>query len=232
MKIAIIGAMQEEVALLKSQLANPQPQDLFDFDLVSGDYGKHQVLLIQSGIGKVASSVACALIIQKFAPDLVINTGSAGGFDPDLNVGDVVIADALVHHDVDVTHFGYALGQVPSMPAQYVTQAEISQLAFNAANDLPDIKVKTGLICSGDSFIGSDEQALLIKEKFPAMKAVEMEGAAIAQCCHMLNTPIVVIRSLSDIAGKTSTVSFEQYLEKAAKNSATLVMKMLEKIEA
>ena len=91
-------------------------------------------------------------------------------------------------------------------------------------------KVKSGLICSGDSFIGCDERAMQIKQMFNDMKAVEMEAAAIAQVCHVMKVPCTVIRSLSDIAGKESTVSFEQYLVKASKNSANLVMKMINKI--
>jgi adenosylhomocysteine nucleosidase len=186
------------------------------------------VSLVQCGIGKVASAAATALLIQAFAPDAVINTGSAGGFDPDLDIGDLVIASKLLHHDVDVTHFGYQLGQVPKMPLYFESDPKLISYAENAISSLNNVKVKTGLVCSGDSFVGSDEAADKIKANFSDMKAVEMEGAAIGQVCHLMNTPFVVIRSLSDIAGKTSTMSFEAYLEVAAKNSASLVLNMIE----
>ncbi|WP_371194900.1 5'-methylthioadenosine/adenosylhomocysteine nucleosidase [Glaciecola sp. SC05] len=230
MKIAIIGAMEEEITLLQEQLADCKTVSVSHLDVFVGKLNAHEIFLAQSGIGKVASALAAALLIHQFAPDLVINTGSAGGFDPDLNIGDIVIADSLMYHDVDVSHFGYERGQVPSMPRHYVSDSTASGLAYEAAQELNNIQVKTGLICSGDSFIGSDEAAAEIRKAFPSMKAVEMEGASIAQTCHMMDTPCVVIRSLSDIAGKTSTVSFETYLEKAAKHSAMLVLGMIKRL--
>jgi adenosylhomocysteine nucleosidase len=230
MKIAIIGAMEEEITLLQEKLTNSETLNISHLEVFKGEINKHEILLVQSGIGKVASALAASILIHEFGPDLVINTGSAGGFDPQLNIGDIVIADALMYHDVDVSHFGYERGQVPAMPKQYVADSHASGIAFEAAQDLENIQVKTGLICSGDSFIGSDEAAADIRAAFPAMKAVEMEGASIAQSCYMMNTPCVVIRSLSDIAGKTSTVSFESYLEKAAKHSALLVLGMLDRL--
>jgi adenosylhomocysteine nucleosidase len=224
MKIVIIGAMEQEITLLRAQIKHCEAQDIAHLTVFTGTIGENWVCLVQCGIGKVASSAATAILIQAFTPDAVINTGSAGGFDPDLNIGDVVIATQLLHHDVDVTHFGYVLGQVPQMPEYYESDTNLVKLAQNAIEDMPDIKVKTGLVCSGDSFIGSDIAANKIKMNFPNMAAVEMEGAAIAQVCHLMSTAFVVIRSLSDIAGKTSTVSFEAYLETAAKNSARLVL--------
>jgi adenosylhomocysteine nucleosidase len=224
MKIVIIGAMEQEITLLKAQINHCETQQVAYLSVFTGSIGDNSVYLVQCGIGKVASAAAAALLIHAFEPDAVINTGSAGGFDPKLNIGDVVIATSLLYHDVDVTHFGYALGQVPRMPAFYESNSHLVNLAQNALAMLPNIQVKTGLVCSGDSFVGSDEAAGSIKTNFPTMAAVEMEGAAIAQVCHLMQTPFVVIRSLSDIAGKTSTVSFDEYLETAATNSATLVL--------
>jgi adenosylhomocysteine nucleosidase len=101
------------------------------------------------------------------------------------------------------------------------------QAAASAASEIDTLQSTTGLICTGDAFIGSDEAVAELRTNFPEMKAVEMEGAAIGQTCHMLGTPFLVIRSLSDIAGKTSSVSFKEYLETAAKHSAQLVMAMI-----
>lgn len=227
MKIVIIGAMEEEITLLQANIESLQTTKLSHLSVFTGKINGHDIVLVQCGIGKVASAAATALLIQAYAPDAVINTGSAGGFDPDLNIGDIVIATKLLHHDVDVTHFGYELGQVPQMPHYYESDAKLVKVAQNAIANLRNVNVKSGLVCSGDSFIGSDEAANHIKTTFADMKAVEMEGAAIAQVCHLMHTPFVVIRSLSDIAGKTSTVSFEAYLEIAAKNSASLVIDMI-----
>ncbi len=230
MNIVIIGAMEEEITLLKAQIEHLQTNKVAHLDVFCGSIGEHAVQLVQCGIGKVASAAATALLIQAFTPDAVINTGSAGGFDPDLNIGDIVIASQLLHHDVNVTHFGYELGQVPQMPHYYESDAALINAAEQAIATLPNIMVKKGLVCSGDSFIGSDEAAKQIKDTFNNMAAVEMEGAAIGQVCYLMNTPFVVIRSLSDIAGKTSTMSFDAYLSVAAKNSANLVLNMLQRL--
>ena len=224
MKIVIIGAMEQEITLLKAQINNIETQNIAHLTVYTGTIAENWICLVQCGIGKVASAAATSLLIQAFSPDAVINTGSAGGFDPSLSIGDVVIATQMLHHDVDVTHFGYALGQVPQMPEYYESDPTLIALAQTAAARLANIKVQMGLVCSGDSFVGSDEAANKIKTNFPTMAAVEMEGAAIGQVCHLMKVPFVVIRSLSDIAGKTSTVSFEEYLDTAAKNSATLVL--------
>jgi adenosylhomocysteine nucleosidase len=224
MKIVIIGAMEQEIVLLKAQIENCETKKIAHLTVFCGYIGNNTVSLVQCGIGKVAAAAATTLLIQSFSPDAVINTGSAGGFDPELDIGDVVIASQLLHHDVDVSHFGYELGQVPQMPTYYESDKTLVVMAQKAIVNLGGLKVKTGLVCSGDSFIGSDEAASKIKTNFPTMAAVEMEGAAIAQVCHLMNIPFVVIRSLSDIAGKTSSVSFETYLETAAKNSASLVL--------
>lgn len=227
MKIVIIGAMEQEITLLKAKISQCETSKLAHLTVFTGTINENWVCLVQCGIGKVASAAATAILIQAYSPDVVINTGSAGGFDPDLNIGDVVIATELLHHDVDITHFGYELGQVPQMPVCYKSDEKLVTIAKGVISTISDISVKTGLVCSGDSFIGSDEAANKIKLNFPNMAAVEMEGAAIAQVCHLMDVPFIVIRSLSDIAGKTSTVSFESYLETAAKNSAELVLNIV-----
>lgn len=227
MKIAIIGAMEEEIALIKARMTNLDTNQVKHLSIYTGSINDKQVVLVQCGIGKVASAAATAIIIQKYAPDAVINTGSAGGFDPELDIGDIVIATQLLHHDVDLTNFGYDLGQVARMPLYYESAPDLVTAASQAVSSLSDIKVKTGLICSGDSFVCTDEAVAYITTNFPTMAAVEMEGAAIGQVCHMMDVPFVVIRSLSDIAGKTSTMSFDAYLEIAAKNSAKLVLDMV-----
>lgn len=230
MNILIIGAMEEEISLLKEKMLNLRSESVTYLTVYRGSIGDHEVSLVQCGIGKVASAAATAILIQAFSPHYVINTGSAGGFDPELDIGDVVIATELLHHDVNVTHFGYDLGQVPQMPLYYKSDNHLVQLALDAIGQLTDVKVKSGLVCSGDSFVGSDEAAQQIRDDFVSMKAVEMEGAAIGQVCYLMNTPFVVIRSLSDIAGKTSSMSFDAYLAVAAKNSAEMTLLMLKNL--
>lgn len=224
MKIAILGAMDEEVSLLKASLVNCQTHTIAHLTCYIGTLFDQQVLLVKCGIGKVAASVASSLIIREFTPDYVINTGSAGGLDRALNIGDLVIGETAIHNDVDLTHFGYRFGQCAGMPEQYPCSPKLIAAAKEAATEITSIQHKVGQICSGDSFIGSDELAAQLKQQFPEALATEMESAAIGQTCHLLETPFIVIRSLSDIAGKTSSVSFAEYLVQAAKHSAKLVM--------
>ena len=227
MKIAIMGAMDQEVALLKETLNNVTRTQYAHLDFYDGTLHGVEVTVVKCGIGKVAASLATTLMIDRFAPDFVVNTGSAGGFDTSLSIGDVVIGTHVMHHDVDVTHFGYELGQVYGMPSRYECDPRLIAAAEHAAKDVLHINCKKGLICTGDSFIGCDEAAARLRNLVPDMAAVEMEGAAIGQTAYMMDTPFLVIRSLSDIAGKSSKMSFSQYLDQAAKNSASLVMDMI-----
>ncbi|MFC4655051.1 MULTISPECIES: 5'-methylthioadenosine/S-adenosylhomocysteine nucleosidase [Rheinheimera] len=230
-KVGIIGAMEQEIALLKAQIQDLQTTKIADYEFYSGSLNGTAVVLVQSGIGKVAAAVATTLLIHQFQPDAVINTGSAGGFDPELNVGDVVIASEVRHHDVDVTAFGYELGQVPRMPAAFTAHPQLIAAAEQSIQQLGFCKTKKGLVTTGDVFMCQPERIAKTRAEFPAMLAVEMEGAAIAQVCHQLHTPFVVIRSLSDIAGKESPSSFEAYLEIASKNSSAMVIELLKNLK-
>lgn len=228
MNIAILGAMDEEISLIRSSLQNLSEQQLGPLTLYTGQLGQANIALVKCGIGKVAATLSTALVINQCHPDYVINTGSAGGFSAERVIGDIVIASELRHHDVDLTFFGYEPGQCAGMPASYPCDPLMIKLAEQAVSELAGVGYEVGLICTGDSFIGSDEGAAKIRSTFPQTSAVEMEGVAIAQTCYLMKTPCLVIRSLSDIAGKTSTVSFQTYLQTAAKNSAELVMKTID----
>lgn len=225
--IGIIGAMEQEIAILKQQMTEVRLHEDAGYQFYHGSLNGTNIVLVQSGIGKVASAVATTLMISHFKPDCIINTGSAGGFDPELNVGDVVISSEVRHHDADVTAFGYEIGQLPQMPAAFIPHPALVAAAEQSIGLLGFCKTKKGLITTGDSFICDPERIARMRAQFPTMLAVEMEGAAIAQTCHMLHTPFVVIRSLSDIAGKESPQSFDAYLEVASKNSSAMVLEML-----
>lgn len=219
--------MDEEVALLKQSLSEVEVSEYAHLKFYSGKLHGVEVVVVKCGIGKVAAAVATTVMIDKFAPDFVVNTGSAGGFDSDLAIGDLVIATGVQHHDVDLTHFGYERGQCAGMPAVFHCDERLIVAAEHAAKDVVHVTSKRGLVCTGDAFIGCDDAAGRLDRDFPSIGAVEMEGAAIGQTCHMLDIPFVVIRSLSDIAGQESKVSFKSYIEQAAKHSAELVMGMI-----
>jgi adenosylhomocysteine nucleosidase len=225
--IGLIGAMDEEVAVIKAWMTDVREQSIAGCDFFIGSFEGKEVVLLKSGIGKVNAAVSTTLLLSQFQPEYVINIGSAGGFDPDLQVGDVVISDQVVHHDVDVTAFGYVMGQVPNMPATYAANNDLVNLAKKALQAVTKVQAKVGLIGTGDSFMNDPVRVEAVRAIFPALVAVEMEAAAVAQVCFKFGTPFVVVRSLSDIAGKESPQSFEEYLKVAAENSSLMIQQML-----
>ncbi|RSK27955.1 5'-methylthioadenosine/S-adenosylhomocysteine nucleosidase [Bacillus sp. HMF5848] len=227
MKVAIIGAMEEEVIILRDKLINPTNTTIANCEFVEGTLQGMAVVLLKSGIGKVNAAMSTSILLERFKPDVVINTGSAGGFLPSLQVGDVVISTEIRHHDVDVTAFNYEYGQVPGLPAAFTADSKLIAVAEKAAQKVSEIKVVKGLIVTGDSFMNDPERVEFVRTKFTDLCAAEMEAAAIAQVCHQFDVPFVVIRSLSDIAGKESNISFEQFLHTAALHSSQLIESML-----
>ena len=227
MKAGIIGAMEPEVAILKEKLVNCETSTYAGYTFYEGQLDNSDVVIVQSGIGKVAAALATAVLIDKFQPDYVVNTGSAGGFDAQLKVGDVVVSSEVRYHDVDVTAFGYEIGQLPANPAAYIPDETLVAAAKEGIEQLDGIRSMVGLITTGDTFMTKADDIAKARANFPTMAAVEMEGAAIAHTCHQFNIPFVVIRSLSDIAGKESPTSFDEYLETASINSSQLVINML-----
>ncbi|MGG5254958.1 5'-methylthioadenosine/S-adenosylhomocysteine nucleosidase [Neobacillus sp. SM06] len=227
MKIAIIGAMEEEVALLRENINDKTEDTVAGCEFTFGKMHSANVILLKSGIGKVNAAMSTTILLEKYKPDCIINTGSAGGFHPMLNVGDAVISTEVRHHDVDVTAFGYEYGQVPQLPPAFTADEKLVAAAVEAAKEIEEIQIVKGAIATGDSFMSDPEKVAFVREKFADLQAVEMEAAAIAQVAYQFAVPFVIIRSLSDIAGKESNVSFDQFLDQAARNSAELVMKMV-----
>ena len=227
MKAGIIGAMEPEVAILKAKLNNCETSTYAGYTFYQGQLDDNDVVIVQSGIGKVAAALATAILIDKFQPDYIVNTGSAGGFEPSLKVGDIVVSSEVRYHDVDLTVFGYEIGQLPANPAAYIPHKTLVSAAQVGINDLQNIQTMMGLITTGDTFMTKEDDIAKARANFPTMAAVEMEGAAIAHTCHQFNVPFVIIRSLSDIAGKESATSFDEYLETASINSSQLVINML-----
>ncbi len=227
MKAGIIGAMEPEVAILKSKLSNCETITHAGYSFYQGQIDNNDVVIVQSGIGKVSAALATAILIDKFHPDYVVNTGSAGGFEPSLNVGDIVVSSEVRYHDVDVTAFGYEIGQLPANPAAYIPHSTLVNAAQTSINELKNIKAMLGLITTGDTFMTKEADIAKACANFPTMVAVEMEGAAIAHTCYQFKVPFVIVRSLSDIVGIESPTSFDKYLETASINSSQLVINIL-----
>jgi len=229
-KLGIITAMDEEMILLRKHLTNEKCTSIAGFDYYEGEIESVRVVLLRCGIGKVSSAVGCSLLINNFAPEAVINSGSAGGMNSKLNVLDLVVSSHLVHHDADATAFGYDMGQVPGMPLEFKADEHLISVATESIAELDHITSHIGLIASGDSFISCPERTASIKDNFPEIMAVEMEGAAIAQACFLMKTPFVVVRAISDIPGKESNYKdFKDFVVDAGEVSAQMVINIVKK---
>ncbi|HKM95425.1 MAG TPA: 5'-methylthioadenosine/S-adenosylhomocysteine nucleosidase [Buttiauxella sp.] len=229
MKVGIIGAMEEEVTLLRDKIENRQTLTLAGCEIYTGTLGGVEVALLKSGIGKVAAAMGATLLLEHCKPDVVINTGSAGGLAPTLKVGDIVVSDEVRYHDADVTVFGYEFGQLPGCPAGFAADAKLIAAAEECITEL-NLHAVRGLVVSGDAFINGSVALAKIRHNFPQAVAVEMEATAVAHVCHNFGTPFVVVRAISDVADQQSHLSFDEFLAVAAKQSTLMVEKLVQKL--
>lgn len=225
-KVGIIGAMEQEVALLRAQIEHCKTLQHAGCEIYTGRLNGIDVALLKSGIGKVAAAIGTTLLLEHCHPDIIINTGSAGGLAPTLNVGDIVVSDQVRYHDVDVTAFNYKPGQMAGCPEAFIADPNLVSLAETCIQKF-GLNAVRGLICSGDAFINGAEPLLRIRSTFPDVAAVEMEAAAIAHTCHQFGVPFVVVRAISDVADKDSHVSFDEFLPVAAKQSSLMISEIL-----
>lgn len=225
--IGIIGAMDEEIALLKERMEISAEEIRANCLFIIGELEGQSVVLMKSGIGKVNAALATTILHERYQPEMVINTGSAGGYAKDLDVGDIVIGTEVVYHDVDVTAFNYAYGQVPRLPKTYHADPQLVSQVERVIQSFNEVESRQGLIGTGDSFMQDSERVSFVRRMFPDLIAVEMEATAIAQVCYQYETPFVIIRALSDIAGKESSVSFDSFLTQAAKHAAELIIEVV-----
>lgn len=227
MKFGIIAAMPEELKILVEHLQDAQEIKVLEKTYHQGRLGQHEVVLVQSGIGKVMSAMSVAILSERFAVDVIVNTGSAGAVADGIAIGDVVVATHLAYHDVDVTAFGYAFGQMAGQELYYpADQVLLEQLTGVLAEQ--EITSHLGLIVTGDSFIAGQDKIASIKEHFPEVLAVEMEGAAIAQAAVNTGKPFLVIRAMSDTAQGDANITFDEFIIQAGERSAQTLIAFLE----
>ena len=226
MKIGIIAAMPEELKILVENLENAEKHLRLGHVYHTGSIGRHEVVLVESGIGKVMSAMSVAVLVNEFKVTAVINTGSAGAVAEGLQIGDIVVADRLVYHDVDVTAFGYEYGQMARQPLYF----EASRYLVSEMKKILEKTHRVGLIATGDSFIAGQDKIDRIKGHFPDVLAVEMEGAAVAQATHSIGLPFMVIRAMSDTASHDANISFDEFIHEAGKRSADTLIQFLKEL--
>lgn len=230
--IGIIGAMDEEVAMLKEKLTEVQVETKAAMDFYKGKLEGKDVVVVRSGIGKVNAAMCAQILADVYHADHVINTGIAGSLKAEINIGDIVLSTDVLHHDMDATGFGYDLGQIPQMNVFSFEADErmrtIAKEVCEAVN--PEIQVFEGRIVSGDQFISSREVKDRIKSNFDGY-CTEMEGAAIAQTAYLNRIPFVIIRAISDKADDSATMDYPTFEKQAVEHSVRLTRGFLKRIQ-
>jgi len=228
MKIAIMGAMPEEIEPLIDTLDNVTTTLYADNRYYEGTYRGQEVVVAYSKIGKVFAALTATMLIEKFKCDSLLFSGVAGAIDPELQIGDLVIADGLCQHDLDITAFGHPFGYVPEGDVCIPTDVKLRNIAKKVA-ETKGIALKEGVIATGDQFVANPERKDWIGETFKA-HALEMEGASVAVVCHALNVPFFILRAISDSADMDAGFDFDTFLETSAKISADFILSMVEEI--
>jgi len=227
--IGIIGAMDEEVSQLVDAM---EEKEIFEKAGMTFNKGKlcgKECVIVRSGIGKVNAAVCTQILVDKYDVSAVINTGIAGSLNADIDIADVVLSEDVVHHDFDVTGFGYPLGQIPRMKTLgFEGDKKLIETAKKACNEaVPDIHVFTGRIVSGDQFISDKETKERIVKNFGGM-CTEMEGAAIAQAAYLNEVPFMILRTISDKADDSASMDYPAFEKKAIEHEVRIIKKMLE----
>lgn len=247
---ALLGAFDEEVKLVQQSLQNPKTQVLNGITFITGSINGHEVVVAETGIGKTNAAMATAFTLAYFRPARVLFTGIAGGINPDLQPGDMVIARQTGYHDYHTVTFGE--NGTPPRPTTQTRNAVTKTLnpayfpadsllliqAITAAKAIPfesipgtqrPPSVVTGTVVTGDEFVNSEARVSQLRADFQA-DATEMEGAAVAQVCYQQQIPCLVIRSLSDKANGNARQDMLTFYKIAARNSANLVMKIVSQL--
>ena len=223
--VGIIFAMEEELLALKKYMKLNKEYNIFELKFYEGKINGVDVVLVESGIGKVNAARTTQILIDNIKVDYIFNIGVAGGVDNNLDVLDIVIATSLVQHDFDITAFNHKKGYIPNIGDDIKTDSKLVDMAINSFN-VDGSKIFKGVIASGDIFCTDSLMTNKINKKFGAL-CVEMEGASIAQVCYLSKIPFLIIRSISDVLGKDNLITYEEFLYKSSDVVALFVRNLL-----
>src|SRR6476620_10216304 len=238
--IAVLSAMTLEIETLGQQLTDKTEMTVQGIRCTTGSLKDRRVVLAHSGMGKVNAAMAATLLVEQFQPTHVLFTGIAGGLNPDLRPGDVVIGAKTAYHDYgEWTPEGFRVGRTVDPftgkpnPLFFPADAGLMAVAEKAVLDLKlaPVKTVTGVIVTGDAFVASLAKKDALRKEFKA-DATEMEGAAVAQICWQRRVPCLSLRSLSDSAGAKALENVLLFEKSAAQNAALLVTSIVGRLEA
>jgi adenosylhomocysteine nucleosidase len=240
--IAIVSAMHDELSQLLALMPDEHKQSRAGREFWLGHLHGHDVVLVLSGIGKVAAATTATLLIEHFQATRIVFTGVAGGLGKNVNVGDLVVANSFLHHDLDVSplfpkyevpSYGVATFQADTKLASELRQAcsavlrnvdDILTLDARASFNLANPQLHEGLLISGDRFVSTTAESQKLQQDLPLALAVEMESAAFAQVCHDYRVPFAAVRTISDRADDDATVDFNCFLSEVASHYSAAII--------
>jgi adenosylhomocysteine/aminodeoxyfutalosine nucleosidase len=227
-KIAIMGAMEEEIQPLLKYFSDINIIQYANNTYYEVKYNNLNIVIAYSKIGKVFSSLTATILIEKFKCNILLFSGVAGGINPKLAIGDLIVANKLCQHDLNITTFGHPHGYVPGGDIFVSTDEKLKNIALDVAKS-ENIKIIEGIIATGDQFVANNKDKFFIENTFKA-DALEMEGASVAVVCDALNVPYLILRAISDTADMDAEFNFDEFLVNSAKNSANFLIKVIDKL--
>lgn len=221
----IICAMAIEADGIKSLMTDKEKKTVAKIEFTKGKIGGKEAVVAECGIGKVNAAISTQIMIDHFKPDRIINSGVAGSLSEKLSIGDIVISDRVLQHDMDITALGDPLGQITFNDEQLIyipADKALSDKLFECCGVLGDTAVLRGAVASGDKFISSVEERLKIGSTFDAL-ACEMEGASVGQVCYRNGVPFSVLRSISDDLKSNEGSDYMEFCKMAAEKSIAII---------
>lgn len=244
-RTAIVAALHDELAGVLALMPDEHRQRVGGREFWVGHLHGQDVVAVLSGIGKVAAATTAALLIERFAVQRIVFTGVAGGLDPRVRVGDMVLARSFLQHDMDASPI-FPRHEVPGYGRARFAADDALTDALELACDrmlhalpgrLPPTTVQAfglqaprlhqGLLLSGDRFVSTTAESQALQRELPEALAVEMEGAAFAQVCHDFGVPLAVVRTISDRADDAAHVDFPRFLREVASRYSAAVIEAL-----
>ena len=226
----IIVAMESERDTLLAHMKDIREARVYDMTFYIGLLGEKEVVLAQSGVGKVNAAFGTLAMIERYAPSLILNTGVAGGLAEGIAQGDVAVAENLVQHDMDTSPLGDPVGYISGIGKVYLPCDETLVSAAMRAAEKLGYKAYRGTVASGDAFIGTSEARTRILTNFESAVSCEMEGASCAHVAYRAGIPFAAVRTISDSANGDAPMDFSAFVMEAAKKNARLIEEIFAQI--
>lgn len=226
-----MGALDGEIEYFRKQLNHTKVISFHNNNFHKGSLKNHDVIIVRSGVGKVLSAMVTQFLIDNFKPDGLIFTGVAGAINDRINLGDIIVGKDTVQHDLDVTHFKFPRGQIPETPYRFI---EADSKLYSAALEgkIENHSVLSGRILTGDQFISGKE---IVKMRYLTEElngdCVDMEGASVSLVCKVNGISHLVLRTISDRPGQEEKINIRTLLKESSRNSLSLVLQILDKID-